>query len=559
MFFHIDEDAYQKLSRYFDAIKRSLSNSAGQDEIIKDIEMRIAELVSEKHTSDKQVISLKELDEIITVMGQPEDYRIENDEQEQQAFNYTNERGIKKLYRDTEKGMLGGVCAGLGHYFGIDAVWLRIIFVVLLLGYGIGLLPYIVLWIVMPSAKTTAEKLEMTGEPVNISNIERKVREEYETLSERFKSANLDAKGKQVKTGFERAAGGVGKAFSGIFRVFAKLLGALIVVFSASALIGMLVALFTLGSTSLVDVPWQPYIDSVNYTSIPLWLVGVLFFLAIGIPFFFLFILGLKLLSSSVKSIGNIAKYSLIAIWAISVAALIVFGVKQATEVAFDNKEVVKQNIELSPGDTLKVKFRFNDYFAKDVYRRHDYIFTQDESNNEVIYSNNVSFEVIYTDEKTPYLQIEKQARGRSIAEARERAKDIRYGFEIRGNEIILDNYLITNKESKYRDQEVEIFLYLPKGTLFKPDSSVREFDSSDDWVFNLHHSGSYLYRVNDGKLLCIDCPPEENDYEDVEQEPDTVVTTVISVNGKIVTDEVINTPAKGLEVSADGTIVRKQ
>ena len=84
MFFHIDEDAYQKLSRYFDAIKRSLSDSNGQDEIIKDIEMRIAELVSEKHTSEKQVINLKEFDEIIAVMGQPEDYRIDPDGDETQ-------------------------------------------------------------------------------------------------------------------------------------------------------------------------------------------------------------------------------------------------------------------------------------------------------------------------------------------------------------------------------------------------------------------------------------------------------------------------------------------
>jgi hypothetical protein len=77
--FHIDEDAYQKLSRYFDAIKRSLKNSSGQDEIIKDIEMRISELLGEKLLSEKHVIGLKEIDEVITVMGQPEDYIIEDE------------------------------------------------------------------------------------------------------------------------------------------------------------------------------------------------------------------------------------------------------------------------------------------------------------------------------------------------------------------------------------------------------------------------------------------------------------------------------------------------
>ena len=131
MFFHIDEDAYQKLSRYFDAIKRSLSDSNGQDEIIKDIEMRIAELVSEKHTNEKQVINLRELDEIIAVMGQPEDYRIDPDGDETQKSNFnTTNRAHKKLYRDKDKGSIAGVCTGLGHYFGIDAVWIKILFLI---------------------------------------------------------------------------------------------------------------------------------------------------------------------------------------------------------------------------------------------------------------------------------------------------------------------------------------------------------------------------------------------------------------------------------------------
>ena len=111
--FHIDEDAYQKLSRYFDAIKRSLNNSSGQEEIIKDIEMRISELLSEKLLSDKHVIGLKEIDEVIAVMGQPEDYIIEDDSKAES--NYQAYKKSKKLYRDKDKGMIGGVAAGLSH------------------------------------------------------------------------------------------------------------------------------------------------------------------------------------------------------------------------------------------------------------------------------------------------------------------------------------------------------------------------------------------------------------------------------------------------------------
>ena len=133
MFFHIDEDAYLKLTRYFDAIKRSLNNSSGQDEIIKDIEMRVSELLTEKQKSEKHVVGLKDVDEVITVMGQPEDYRIEDEENTNQSHNDFGTRKHKKLYRDKEKGMIGGVATGLGHYFGIDPVWLKIMFLIFVL------------------------------------------------------------------------------------------------------------------------------------------------------------------------------------------------------------------------------------------------------------------------------------------------------------------------------------------------------------------------------------------------------------------------------------------
>ena len=116
-FFHIDEDAYQKLNRYFDAIKRSLSND-GREEIMNDIESRISELFSEKLNADKQVLGIKDVDDVIAIMGQPEDYKIEdNDRQETNYNNYASTGKSKKLYRDTEHGILGGVSSGLGHYF----------------------------------------------------------------------------------------------------------------------------------------------------------------------------------------------------------------------------------------------------------------------------------------------------------------------------------------------------------------------------------------------------------------------------------------------------------
>jgi phage shock protein PspC (stress-responsive transcriptional regulator) len=557
LFFHIDEDAYQKLTRYFEAIKRSLSNSSGKDEIMKDIEMRVAELLTEKQKSDKHVINNKDVDEVIVIMGQPEDYRIDDDSTETSAETYYPKR--KKLYRDKDRGLIGGVATGLSHYLGIDAVWIKILFLVFIPAGGSGIIAYLVFWIATPKAVTTSEKLEMTGEPVTISNIEKKVREEFDSVSNKFKNADYG----QVKSGAEKVANGIGEVITKIFGVFAKVLGAIILVFSSITLAGLFIGLFTFGTTSFIDTPWQRYIDAVNYTDIPLWLFGILTFLAIGIPFFFFLLLGLKLLVTNMKSLGNIAKYSLLGIWIFAVGALIFIGIKQSTERAYDGKVVQKETLQLKQTDTLHIKFVNNDFFSKSIYDNEDFLFTQDSTKHEVIYSNNISFELKATDKLLPYLQIEKLAEGKSFNEANIRAEKIKYGFKLVGNELVLDNYLLTEMASKYRNQHVELFLYLPKGTLFKMDKSLQQYDRTNDELFNLHFSSDdYLYKVDTNQVKCLTCPPEENEYQDVEggvnttEENDTVKTVTVQVNGKTIIENKVGKKSS-LSVDANGVIIK--
>ena len=558
MFFHIDEDAYQKLTRYFDAIKRSLSNSSGQDEIIKDIEMRVSELLNEKQKTDKHVVGMKDVDEVITVMGQPEDYRIDDEEARSTTSNFATSKN-RKLYCDKENGIIGGVLAGLGHYFGIDKVWLRIFMLALVFVFGTGVLAYIILWIVMPDAKTTAEKLEMTGEPVTISNIEKKVREEFENVSEKFKNANYDEMGNRVKTGAEKIGSSLGDFIIAVLRVFSKFLGVLLIIAGLFILAALFIGVFTLGSSSFVNVPWQDFIDAGNFTDYPVWIFGLIMFFAVGIPFFFLALLGFKLLSPSLKSIGNIAKYTLLAIWLISVSLAISVGIKQATAFAVDGRVVKKENINLNPTDTLFIKFKHNDYFAKSINEHNDFKITLDSTGVDVIYSNNVSFKIAQTDNKLPYIQIEKEAKGKTLFEAKQRAEKIKYSYKIIGNELILDNYLLTELKEKFRNQEIEITLFLPKGTLFKADSSVQDYDRSDDEYFNLHYSSSdYLYKVENEQIKCLDCPKDENEFNDVEsvKENDSIVTTTVSVNGEVITVNKTGSK-KGLTLDKDGVIIK--
>lgn len=562
LFFHIDEDAYQKLSKYFDSIKRSLSNSSGKDEIMKDIEMRVAELLSDKQKSDKHVINNKDVEEVIAVMGQPEDYRIDTDDTDysaQENFYYPR---TKKLYRDKDRGTIAGVCTGLSHYFGIEAVWIKIIFILLIWAGGTGILAYLILWIVTPKAITTSEKLEMTGEPVTISNIEKKVKEEFDNVSNKFKNADYT----QVKTGAERVASGIGDVLIKIFGAFAKVLGAIILIFSSFSIAGLFIALLTLGSTSFIDTPWVQYANSVNYTDIPLWVFGLLAFLAIGIPLFFFLLLGLKLLVTNLKPVGNILKYSLLALWILSFSILVVLGIQQSTQIAYDGKVVAKETINLNVNDTLKIKFVNNEFYKKNDYYNDDFEFTQDSLKNEVIYSNNVRFFIKQTDKNTAYLQVEKLSNGKSYREANERAEKIKYGFKLVGNQLLLDNYWISEIKSKYRGQRVELYLYLPKGTLFKVDKSVQDFDESDNDYFNLHYSSdNYTYKVDSNDVKCLDCPADENEYNDVEIKTEDVNEENINDSTKVVTVKIngkeTTVDKKGktstLTISSDGTITK--
>ncbi|MES2410411.1 MAG: PspC domain-containing protein [Bacteroidota bacterium] len=564
--FHIDEDAYQKLTRYFEAIKRSLSNSSGKDEIMKDIEMRVAELLTEKQKSDKHVINNKDVDEVIVIMGQPEDYRLDDDADDKASEPlYTRSR---KLYRDKDRGTIAGVCTGLGHYFGIDAVWFKILFLILLFGFGTGVIAYLILWIAMPKAVTTTEKLEMTGEPVTISNIERKVREEFDSVANKFKNADYDKMGNEIRTGTTRAADGIGEILMSIFRVFAKILGAVILVMSSLMFLAICFAsIFMIFSSSMPDNYILNHISTPIGLETPIWIQGILLFLVAGIPLFFFIILGLKLLVNNLKSIGNIAKYSLLGIWIIAMGIAISLGINEATQVAYDGKDVKKETINIAPTDTLLIKFKNNDFYSKDRYHHTDFRLTQDEENKEIIYSNNVSIEIMKTDEALPYLQVERLAVGKSAAEAKNRAEKIKYGYKIEGNQLILDNYLLTEVANKFRDQKVEIYLYLPKGTLFKADESVQDFDTHNNDFFDLQYeSADYIYKVEESKVKCLNCPAEEMDGEDVGESTTEVITSendstdvvTVKVNGKIVTETKSGKTKTGkLTVGENGVIIK--
>jgi phage shock protein PspC (stress-responsive transcriptional regulator) len=182
--FNIDEDAYAELKRYLKNLEFHFAQEESASEILSDIETRMAELFRTKITTYKQVITMADVNQAISVMGTPEDI---SDNDGPSARDKFASPGHHRIYRDTDNRIIGGVCAGMGAYWDLDPLIMRIIFIALVLAGGLGVLIYLILYIVLPEARTTAQKIEMKGNPVNIHNIKDSVKKEFDTVRKNMK------------------------------------------------------------------------------------------------------------------------------------------------------------------------------------------------------------------------------------------------------------------------------------------------------------------------------------------------------------------------------------
>lgn len=179
--FNIDEDAYERLRQYMKSLEKEFSVESSAAEIMSDIEGRIAELFKSRLNNYKQVINMKDVEEVMAILGSPELISGTGTSDEPPP------RSQRRIYRDPDRRIFGGVCAGISAYLDWDPLIMRIIFPVLALPGGFGLALYLILWIVLPEAKTTAQKLEMRGDPVTVGNIRDSVKQEFETVKKKMR------------------------------------------------------------------------------------------------------------------------------------------------------------------------------------------------------------------------------------------------------------------------------------------------------------------------------------------------------------------------------------
>ena len=537
VFFHVDEDAYGKLQRYLAAIKRSFEGVQGEDEIIADIEARISELFSERIKDERQVISTKELDEVITIMGQPEDYMVDDDIFEDTASSQKSSSrsssktqqakriSDRRFFRDTDNAYIGGVSSGMAHYMGLDPMWVRIGWVLLiaLTWFTLGgtALIYLALWVFVPEAQTTSDKLAMRGKAVNIDNITEKVKEGFENVADTVKNVDYDKYGNKVKNGAQGVFGTLGKIIMFFFKVIAKIVGVLLIITGAAVVISLLITLLTGGvvdifTPNLADMPWIS-----NDTGLPIWLMLLLVLFAVGIPFFFLFYLGLKILSSNVKSMPLSAKLSLLGLWLIASITIGVFSVKQAIQYSNleSSKVTTTETLAITKNDTLRIKMRGSERFDIPFGKSSQYVQLINSNTEDVAVYRNVRLIVRSTRDSLAYVQTVKRTKGSSYDVAKEQAEAMMLNYDLSDNELAIDGFFTGERNAQYRHvrPSIEFIIYLPEGTTLIADENTYSYHRNDRQYRDILDNGDEekFLTVGNGKLMCSTCPEDRDNDDD--------------------------------------------
>ena len=287
--FHIDEDAYELLDKYLSNLRIHFSKEEGAEEIVHDMELRISELFSERLNEKNQVITLKDVEEIIAQMGKPEEF---SEDATQDTNEYIKEEKTpKRLFRDPDNKVIGGVCSGIAAYFGWDVTILRILLIILafpILWNGAFIIKgivlfYIIAWIIIPEANTATDKLSMKGMKVNVENIGKTVTDGFEKVNDYVKSDKPRSILHKIGEAIVSVVGFLVKAVLVIAAIcFTPVLFILLVVcFSL-----LMAAIGVIGSLPAFFYHAMPVVDWSVVTSspVPTTLLAVSGILVIGVP-----------------------------------------------------------------------------------------------------------------------------------------------------------------------------------------------------------------------------------------------------------------------------------
>ena len=557
MAFIIDENAFELLHNYLEALKRKFSNETEREEIMNDIEARIGEMLNQKLADRKEVVSVAEVVAVMEAMGKPEDIAGEEEPvaggsssgSQQPNTNTVFTGEVKKrLFCDADDAKVAGVIAGLCHYFGIsDPVWMRVAAIVLIpLTSGSIILLYLLLMIIVPKALSSAEKLQMKGEPININTIEKEIKDAYTRTGE---SVN---KFMREETFFEKLGGIV----IALFKAFFKFILLIAVVVSIGSLVGVFIGFvmfYFLGSSRFNEVT-HLLVDSphiLTYFSF-----GYLLFL--GAPLVAIIYGGLRVFLGNNTRIKWL-KWLLLGAWFIGIGLLSVSGYK--TAVNFRDSKTNNKQIVLMQPSTGALYIQLTDSNGRKIDREDADNIKSFNVNDEGVFVNGMNLkdmeripvakpalEIMVSESDSFYIQQIVTARGRNQADASKNADASAYTFSQTDSMLNLSPWLFIGKNDKWRVQRVKIRIAIPEG------KELSFADNIDFWTAVVKGNDSYndtyfantTWTVENGKVKCI---AGENHFNADNDEVITEDETVVEENGKKLRKQIRILKEKGKEL----------
>ncbi|QDA61395.1 PspC domain-containing protein [Hymenobacter jejuensis] len=602
--FHIEEDGYEILSRYLAEVKAHFSGYRGHEEIVADIESRIAELFSMRLSSTKQVITLEDVEEMVAKMGRVSDFQSADDAEDDEetlasavaagtaAGSYTYSSGtgsgpsatgaasataatdeprrlyrdmanrkiagvaagiaryfsinplwirlgflvlffinpvfrhmtpfdnthfdlaglvllayvilwialpkrydtpptdedptFKKLYRDTDNGKVGGVSAGLAAYFKVDVVLVRILFIVFIFAGGFSIPVYIILWILLPEAKTVSDKMRMRGDAVTLSGIDNSLR------NNAFEAGAVPSSNRPVGTFLEELFRNVRPLINFLGNLIRWAAGALLVVIGFSMLLGFTIALgVALGwipeSQGFVHTgPFPPYLFM---NSVPTWALFA-FYATAAIPALAMLLLGIGLLLRR-SVLSRTAGLSLLGLWLLSVVGSSIAAARISRD--FQDRGTYSTTRSFAPVPYPTVMLAMRD-FENSMSRPNITLVSAD------------SGQVIRMEQEVSANGATEEAAIQSAANS------ITYGVQQRDSVLTFDESYRFRPNATFRDQRVSLVLHLPKDKTYRLSENFSYLLNSESFV-NDHRPediASRRFRLRGNQLECINCTAEE-------------------------------------------------
>lgn len=474
--FTIDEDAYNAINKYLGAIAAHFADSEGCDEILDDIEVRISELLND-YLSGKSIVTMKEYHAVVKVMGRPEDFGAEPIDDAQQETpsasqsksksknRYSHIKTGKRLFRDPDEKVIGGVCSGVAAYFGIaDPLWVRLGFIGLVFIGGISVLLYPILWAIVPTAETAGDKLQMRGEPATVSNIAKTVEEELTELSNKITEMSKDLGSKKKFSAASTLS--PRKAISGVIGLFGKgvlgIVKLLRTIFKPIFSLVLGILLLSLG------IAWAAWIVSylstftfINYIGpSPTMLSsigGLALFFTVAIP-----ILGLMLMITRWFSsyripekwrtnlrLGWVASFILSAV----MVFMTVMSFNHEAEFTQVDRHQLGQDV-ITIGHLDQPKNSTAGFMNMGGVKYGD----------GALIHNEVHFDITKADGEEVVIETEVRSRGRSYDQARQLAESISADYLIKGSEILIPNTFRIESGNKFRAQRIHYTIKIPVG-----------------------------------------------------------------------------------------------